>query len=238
MPDEQVGVPAITTEQMVEVDRLMIEEYGITLMQMMENAGRNLAELARRMLGGQVWARKIVVLCGSGNNGGGGMASARHLSNWGADVQVFLAAPPEQLKEIPAHQWRILQAIGLDRNEVPYLKKADLILDTLLGYGISGDPRGMIADWIERANDSGRPALALDTPSGLDTTSGFPGNPCLRASATLTLALPKTGLLSEEAKPFVGKLFLGDIGVPPALYSRIGVSVHSLFTSDAILALD
>jgi NAD(P)H-hydrate epimerase len=78
----------------------------------------------------------------------------------------------------------------------------------------------------------------LDTPSGLDTTSGIPGNPCLRASATLTLALPKTGLLSEEAKPFVGKLFLGDIGVPPALYSRIGVSVHSLFTSDAILALD
>jgi NAD(P)H-hydrate epimerase len=238
MPDEQVGAPAITTEQMVEVDRLMIEEYGITLMQMMENAGRNLAELARRMLGGQVQGRNIAVLCGSGNNGGGGMAAARHLSNWGADMQVFLAAPPERLKEIPAHQWRILQAIGLDRNEVPDLKKADLILDSLLGYGVTGDPRGMIADWIERANISGRPALSLDTPSGLDTTFGVPGNPCLRAEATLTLALPKIGLLSEEAKPYVGKLFLGDIGVPPGLYSRIGIKLHSLFTADAILPLN
>jgi NAD(P)H-hydrate epimerase len=238
MPDEQVWIPAITTEQMVEVDRLMIEEYGITLMQMMENAGRNLAELARRMLDGQVQGRHIAVLCGSGNNGGGGMVAARHLSNWGADVQVVLAARPEGLKEIPAHQWGILQAIGLDRNEVPDLGKIDLVLDAMLGYGLSGDPRGMIADWIERTNRSGRPALALDTPSGLDTTSGVPGNPCLRAAATLTLALPKIGLLSEEAKPYVGKLFLGDIGVPPALYSRIGINLDSLFTADAILPLN
>jgi NAD(P)H-hydrate epimerase len=238
MAVKKIEIPVLTTEQMVEVDRLMIEEYGITLMQMMENAGRNLAELARRMLGGQVLGRNIAVLCGSGNNGGGGMAAARHLSNWGAVVQVVLAAQPEGLKEIPAHQWRILQAMGLDRFDETDLTQEDLILDALLGYGITGDPRGMIADWIERANNSGRPALALDTPSGLDTTSGIPGNPCLRAAATLTLALPKTGLLSEEAKSYAGKLFLGDIGVPPALYRRIGVSVHSLFTADAIIPLN
>jgi NAD(P)H-hydrate epimerase len=235
MAGEQIEMPALTREQMVEVDRLMIEEYGITLIQMMENAGRNLAELARRMLGGQVQGRQIIVLCGSGNNGGGGMVAARHLSNWGASVQVILATEPEGLKETPAHQLQILQAMRLDRNDEPYLGKADLVLDAMLGYGITGDPRGSIADWIGRANHSGRPVLALDTPSGLDTTSGIPGKPCLRATATLTLALPKVGLLSTEAKPFVGKLYLGDISVPPALYQKIGIFLDPIFISNTIL---
>ena len=77
-------VPVLTTAQMAEVDRLMIEEYQISLIQMMENAGRNLAELARRQLGGQVADRSVVILSGAGNNGGGGLAAARHLHNWGA----------------------------------------------------------------------------------------------------------------------------------------------------------
>lgn len=72
-------IPALTTVQMAEVDRLMIEEYGILLIQMMENAGRNLAEQARRMLGGGLAGHRIVVLCGRGHNGGGGMVAARHL---------------------------------------------------------------------------------------------------------------------------------------------------------------
>ena len=83
-------LPAITTAQMTEVDRLMIEEYGILLIQMMENAGRNLAEQARRMMGGDLTGRHILVLCGAGNNGGGGMVAARHLVNRGAHVQVKL----------------------------------------------------------------------------------------------------------------------------------------------------
>ena len=163
------------------------------------------------------------------------MVAARHLSNWGAIVQVVLAAEPEGLKEIPAHQWQILQAMGLNRSREPELGKADLILDAMLGYGITGDPRGRIANWIELTNDSGRLALALDTPSGLDTTSGVPGNPCLRATATLTLALPKIGLLSAQAKPFVGRLYLGDISVPPGLYQKIGIKLDPIFMDDTIL---
>ncbi|MGQ9850748.1 MAG: NAD(P)H-hydrate epimerase, partial [Aggregatilineaceae bacterium] len=85
--EDSPAIPAITTAQMAEVDRLMIEEYGILLIQMMENAGRNLAEQARRMLGGDLTDRRIVVLCGAGNNGGGGMVAARHLHNRGARVQ-------------------------------------------------------------------------------------------------------------------------------------------------------
>ena len=233
-------IPALTTAQMAEVDRLMIEEYGTrsVLIQMMENAGRNLAELARRMLGGKLAGRKIVVLCGAGNNGGGGMAAARHLHNWGADIQVKLIADPDKLKNISAHQWRILQPMGIAAHETLDLARADLILDAIIGYGLTGNPRGEAAEWIKRANRSGRPILALDAPSGLNTTTGTPGQPCIGATATLTLALPKTGLIAPQAQPFVGELYLADIGVPPELYRRIGLEVGTLFAEDTIIRIN
>ena len=90
-------IPALTTEQMIEVDRLMIEEYGIELIQMMENAGQNLAELTGRLLGASLSGAMCAVLCGPGNNGGGGMVAARHLQNWGAQVQ--LCGWPEKLNQ-------------------------------------------------------------------------------------------------------------------------------------------
>jgi NAD(P)H-hydrate epimerase len=215
----------------------MIEEWGITLIQMMENAGRNLAELARRMLDGELSGRRVTVLCGKGNNGGGGMVAARHLSNRGASVSVKLMGDPAGLKEIPAHQWDILQVMALTQADDPDLAQADLILDAMIGYGLSGDPRGVVAEWIRRANAAGGPILALDAPSGLDTTSGTAGNPCVRATATLTLALPKTGLLTPAARPLVGKLLLADISVPPGLYRRLGLEVGPIFAEDSILEL-
>ncbi len=230
-------IPTLTTAQMAEVDRLMIEEYGILLVQMMENAGRNLAEQAQRMLNGRLTDRKIVVLCGAGNNGGGGMVAARHLHNRGADVRVKFVGDPQRLKDIPAQQWRILQTMGLAKNDDPDLARADLIVDALIGYGLTGDPRGPVTDWIERANAANRPILSLDTPSGLDTTTGVPGQPCIRAAATLTLALPKTGLLALSARPLVGDLYFADIGVPPELYRRLGLDIGPLFADDTIIRI-
>src|SRR3990172_10195141 len=230
-------LPALTTTQMTDVDRLMIETYGILLIQMMENAGRDLAEQARRMLGGGLVGRRIVVLCGAGNNGGGGMVAARHLLNRGAIVQAKLVGDAARLTDVPAHQWRILKVMGLAMKADPDLAQADLIVDALIGYGLSGNPRGAVAAWIERANASGRPILALDTPSGLDTTTGQPGSPCIRATATLTLALPKTGLLTPQARPFVGDLYLADISVPPELYRQLGIEVDRLFADDFIIPL-
>lgn len=215
----------------------MIETYGIALEQMMENAGRNLADQARQMLGGRVADHQITALCGGGNNGGGGMVAARHLHNMGADVSVVLASDPNKLRDVPGHQWSILRSIGLDRAKID-LNSSALILDALLGYGSKGDPRPPIKDWIERANACGIPILSLDAPSGLDTTSGKPGQPCIRAEATMTLALPKTGLLMPQAKEFVGRLYLADIGVPPELYRRIGINVGSLFVNGAITPLN
>ena len=128
-------IPALTTQQMVEVDRLMIDEYGITLIQMMENAGRNLADLASRMLGGDVRGKRVAVFCGSGNNGGGGLVATRHLHNWGAEVLYKVIANPDRMKETPMHQLRILQAMGLKNDGVIDLEGVDLVIDALIGTG-------------------------------------------------------------------------------------------------------
>ena len=234
-----MNIPSITSEQMAEIDRIMIEEYGIELIQMMENAGRNLAELARKILSGKVLERRIAVLCGGGNNGGGGMVAARHLHNWGASVWVHLTSDAARLKEIPAHQWKILRRMNIveanDPTEVP--KQIDLILDAIIGYGLEGDPRGEAAKWITWANQQETPILALDTPSGLDTTTGKPGLPVIQASRTLTLGLPKSGLIHPEAKPYVGKLYLADISIPTEVYQRVGIGIGSVFQKETIVEL-
>ncbi len=233
-------IPAITSEQMIEVDRLLIEEYGILLIQMMENAGRNLAEMGRRMCTGDLSAQKIAILCGGGNNGGGGMVAARHLHNRGAQIWIRFVGNSQKMKEIPAHQWDILSAMGipssLKTTDPPF--KPTLVIDAMIGYGLRGNPRTEVGNWIDWANATGSPVLALDTPSGLDASTGLPGQACVRAAATLTLALPKVGLLSPQAAPYVGELYLADISVPPELYRSLGLEVPPLFEKDTIEKLD
>lgn len=168
---------------------------------------------------------------------GGGMAAARHLHNWGADVSLKVLAARDRLKNAPAHQLRILEAMGVSDSDTIDLSAYDLIVDAMIGYELTGDPRGAVADWIVQVNNSGRPVLALDTPSGLDTTTGIPGNPCIRAAATMTLALPKTGLSTPEASTFVGDLYLADISVPPQLYARLGIETSPIFTRSALIKL-
>ena len=230
-----MDIPRLTTKQMIEVDRLMVENFGIELTQMMENAGRNLAELTVRMLGASSAGQSVCVLCGRGNNGGGGMVAARHLHNRGVDVHVIRVAG--ELKTIPAKQWHILENIGL-RNE-PYfeLTDANIIVDAIIGYGLQGDPRPEAAIWIEKINAAEKTVLALDIPSGLDTTSGMPSKPTVRADATMTLALPKVGLMRESTRPYVGDLYLADISVPPELYLKIGLDIGNIFNQDSIIKI-
>jgi NAD(P)H-hydrate epimerase len=143
------------------------------------------------------------------------------------------------LKDIPAHQFRILEAMEITKTATIELEKMDLIVDAMIGYGLTGDPRGSIADWISRVNDASRSVLALDSPSGLDLNTGIPGCPCIRARATMTLALPKVGLLSLKAKPFVGDLYLADIGIPPELFAfpSLGLNVGPIFIRNSIVSL-
>jgi NAD(P)H-hydrate epimerase len=229
---------------MIEVDRLMIDCYGISLIQMMENAGRNLALLAKRMLGGLIIDKKICVVVGKGNNGGGGLVAARHLSNWGAEVTVLASSPAAAFKPVPARQLEIVRHLPISVVFADYSTKfidwssCTLIIDALLGYGLNKAAQGITAQLINKINILHCPVLALDTPSGLHTSNGYISDTVVRADATLTLALPKVGLLTSEAKKFVGELYLCDISVPPLLYSQLGVAVDPfLFEEDPIIAL-
>lgn len=239
-------MPAVTTDQMREVDRAMVEDYGIELVQMMENAGRNLALLASSLLGDEPRGRTVLVLAGRGNNGGGGMVGARHLTNFGARAIVLLTAPAADLKGVPADQAGILEKTGIELRaaaDMPpddmkaLFSEADIVLDALIGYGLAGSPREPIASLIRGANGSGKPVLSLDAPSGLDTTTGEVYEPAIRAAATLTLALPKTGLGGPTARAVVGRLYVADIGVPPALYRRLGVEETPLFPPAGLVEL-
>ncbi len=233
----RISLPLLSTGQMREVDQLMIEEFGIILIQMMENAGRNLADLAQYFLDGSVLDRPILVLAGRGNNGGGGLTAARHLANRGAEVQIITTHPIERFEGVPAHQLQALLAMGISVTSADdgwELPSADLVLDALIGYGLSGDPRGAVADLIRLANSHPAPILSLDAPSGLDTTSGAVFDPCIHAAATMTLALPKSGLLAAPAD-VLGELYLADISVPPQLYEQLGIDLPPLFAHNRIL---
>jgi NAD(P)H-hydrate epimerase len=218
-------VPALTADQMREVDRVMVEDLHIELIQMMENAGRSLAELAIARFA----PRGVAVLAGPGGNGGGGMAAARHLANRGCQVSVVLSEPGA-LTPVPAHQADILARMGVVIAEEP--TSVDLVVDALIGYSIHGSPTGRAAMLIEWANAQESPILALDTPSGLDVTTGIQGTPTVRATATMTLALPKVGLL---AAPSVGELYLADISVPAHVYQRFGILPGQLFTDAPVI---
>jgi len=223
---------------MREVDRIMVEDLGIGLLQMMENAGRALAGRARVMLGGDAAGRRVTVLAGSGGNGGGGMVACRRLALWGADVTVVLAQPPESMAGVPAQQLAILQRLGVPVcGPEARLPGGDLLVDALIGYSLSGSPRSPVSSLIRAANTADTPILALDIPSGLNGDSGIPYDPCIAATTTLTLALPKTGLRQPSAETFVGDLYLADISVPTSVYERLGLHVGAIFGRDDVVAV-
>lgn len=233
-------VPHLTTAQMVEVDRAMTEEFGVDLVRMMENAGRNLAHLARsRFLDGDPRGRKVVVLAGHGGNGGGALVSARRLSNYGVDVAVVIARPDTDFAPVPGQQLEIVRRMGVGVHPagmVADFPPADLVIDGLIGYSLSGAPRGASATLIDWANEQSAPVLSLDAPSGLDTTTGTVFEPAIRATATMTLALPKEGLRFPGVEGHVGELYLADISVPPELYAEfLDVEIGPLFAESDLV---
>ena len=223
----RTAVPALTTEQMRAVDRAMVDDLHIELVQMMENAGRSLAELAITRFS----PTSVTVLAGPGGNGGGGLVAGRHLANRGCQVQIVLSEPG-RLTPVPAHQADILARMGVTIARQP--ATADLVIDALIGYSLRGDPAGAAAELITWTTGQAAPVLALDTPSGLDLTTGVAGTPAVRATATLTLALPKAGLFDA---PGVGELYLADISVPPLVYQRMGIAVPELFRQSSLLRI-
>ena len=221
---KQDALAYLTAEEMATADREAIEHYGIDVIALMENAGVATAQLSRKMLGGDVKGLRVHCLVGRGNNGGDGLVAARHLHNWGADVRVILAGERSDLRDVPARQMAIVDKMGIPvSNPGAGLGGANLLVDALLGYGSKGSPREPISGTINGANESKVPVLAVDIPSGLDATTGEPGDPTVAAKATVTFGLPKTGLLNPKARSYVGELYLADISMPSEIYSTYSV---------------
>ncbi len=219
--------PVVTVAQMREVDRLMEEEAGISLMQMMENAGRSLADLVRARHGDSA----VTVLAGSGGNGGGGLVAARHLANRGTEVTVTMST--DQPREVTARQLASVRRMGIEVGTEP--RPGGVIVDALVGYSLAGDPRGRVAELIEWAGNSRAAVVALDVPSGIDADTGRALSRAVRADATLTIALPKAGLGASER---VGDLYLTDISVPAWVYREVGVTPPSdLFAAGQVVRL-
>lgn len=235
------SAPTLTNAQAKEMERLLVHEYEIGWPQLLDSAGRGLAQVACILLQGDLMDRPIVVLAGRGPNGGGGLAAARFLLNAGAWVQVVCSHPASDYRGAAGGQLAALQAMGAalawaeDGWELP---PCDLLIDAVIGHGLRGSPRGPSRGLIQLANSNAAPILSLDVPSGMDSEAGRLFTPHVRAAATLALGLPKAGLCAVDAASACGDLYLADIGAPAALWAQLGVEGTPLFGCNSILALD
>ncbi len=242
------SIPAVTAAEMAEVDGLAVDEFGIDLLQMMEQAGSHLAELVRAELGGDLRGRRVIVAVGPGNNGGGGLAAARHLANRGASVRVILARPVNRLSEGGHHQLATLLQMSVDCCVAVYdvpddeldreFASADAVIDAVLGYRSSGSPHDGVLWLVERVARASAPVISLDLPSGIDPDTGEAPGSAVTATATLTLALPKPGLFRAAGRERAGRVYLGDIGLPAALYRRLGLETGTPFAEGRIIRLE
>jgi len=223
---------------MVEVDRIMMDDLGIDLVRMMENAGRALARLVQARIGGQP-TRLVTFLVGTGGNGGGALVAARRLAGWNHDVDVYTSRPAEDYSDVIGEQLEILDQLGVpihDRELPGSAGNRSVVVDGLVGYSLAGNPRGRVAELIRWANEQRTPTISLDVPSGYSATSASILTPAIVADATLTLALPKVGL--EAASAHVGDLYCADIGVPASLYHKaFDIDIGDLFRESDIVRI-
>ncbi len=221
-------IPEVDEDQMREVDRIAMEDFGLGILQMMENAGRNLAQLTMNLIG-PPRKETVVILAGSGGNGGGGLCCARHLHNHGYPVKIFLSKDAEELIGAAKTQLNILMKSGIMpmsyENAEEEIPKAKIVIDALIGYSLISAPRGKIKELISLANIHAKQILSLDIPSGIHSSTGETFGEYIKADRTLSLALPKPGLQNNAA----GELYLGDIGIPPEVYRPLRIKLDNLF---------
>ncbi len=213
----------LSAEQMRALDRHCIQELGIPGLELMERAGMAVTDAA---LGLQYdHSGVVLVLCGKGNNGGDGLVAARLLVESGIETHVVLPFTAEELSpDARAMHNRAVQAGVAMTAEVSddALREAGVVIDALLGTGVTGPVRGVMGTLIERTNAlrDGRGVLAVDLPSGVDTDTGQVYGPAMRAEATVTMALPKPCLVLYPGAALAGRWAVADIGFPPAVVAE------------------
>ncbi|HEX4641852.1 MAG TPA: NAD(P)H-hydrate dehydratase, partial [Candidatus Acidoferrales bacterium] len=222
----------LTAAQMREADRLTTERYGIPSLELMENAGAAISDFLRERFA-DLARRKILVLCGKGNNGGDGLVVARKLKDFGCKAVVFLFANPGSMEgDAAANLKRWQQGLGEFyvmtsaaewESARAALDEADLVVDALLGTGLRGPVEGLLGKVIEDLNAAsarrhGKMAVvAVDMPSGLPSDLQDFGGPVVVANCTVTLTAPKVGQLILPRSTCCGELVVREIGTPPEL---------------------
>ncbi len=217
----------ITAEQMARIDERAVKHYDLSILQMMENAGRNLARFTSKLN-----PRKIIVMCGGGNNGGGGLVSARHLNIYGFNVEAVLAST--NVNSNVKNQLHIIKKIRIPFVNEVNAEVGDVIIDALIGYGIKGNPQDRFASLIRQANKTkqkGAKIVSLDIPSGIDPNTGEIYDPAIDADYTVTLALPKTGLRKLK------NVYLANIGIPNEVYRDFNINIEEHFKKDDIILI-
>jgi hydroxyethylthiazole kinase-like uncharacterized protein yjeF len=176
---------------------------------------------------------RTAVVCGVGNNAGDGLAAARHLHRWGR-LSAVSCVEAGRLRGAAAMERDALLKLGVDIAGEIRLDGAEVVVDALFGTGLSRAPEGKFATWIEAINRSPARVIAIDVPSGLDADTGVAYAPCVSANTTVTLGLPKPGLLEGDGPTTAGDVWVVDIGVPFETYAAAGLEVpRDLFaTSD------
>ncbi len=217
----------VTPDEMKRIDAFAIKEIGIPGVVLMENAGRATFEAAYKSLAGG--SLPALVFCGRGNNGGDGFVVARHLINNGIETHVFLVGAISKIKGDARVNLRILKKMGVTVSRVTAkglpelrqrMRRCGIIIDALLGTGLSGEVTGLYRDVISLINEAGCPVLAIDIPSGLDGATGKPLGIAVVANMTITFQLPKTGFEDPQSRRYTGELKVVDIGIPVHLYKR------------------
>jgi NAD(P)H-hydrate epimerase len=202
------------------VDRCAILELGIAALDLMERAASAATGLAMTMLGS---GSRVLIVCGSGNNGGDGWAMARLLQQAGHDVHVRASKPPRADSDAAVNESAARDMKIVCTADGP-LPAADLLVDALLGTGLDRPLSPDAVSCIEAMNSHTAPVLAIDLPSGLDADSGRPRPVAVRATTTATFVGLKCGMLAPEAAPFLGRVHVLDIGVPPEIARRLARS--------------
>ncbi|MCR4402101.1 MAG: NAD(P)H-hydrate dehydratase [Firmicutes bacterium] len=212
----------MTSDGMREIDRKAIEEVGIPGTVLMENAGRAVADAVKRLLEGTP-GRRVCIVAGKGNNGGDGFVAARHLVNSQVRVKTFLVGKADEVGGDAKVNLDVLRRMGVDVEEIGpddvhrvrvAASVSDVVVDAIFGTGFKGEPGGYVAQVIDAINESGRPVVAVDVPSGLDASTGKVSASCVKARCTVTFGLPKIGLLLYPGASYAGELVVADIGIP------------------------
>ena len=208
---------ALSATQMRVVDKVAVEQFDLRIMQMMELAAYQMATLVRDIIP-DFGTKRVLVVAGKGNNGGDAIASARHFINWGSRVTILA---PEKLRDLANHHLELAEKMGVRLTHDMSSIETDIIIDGLLGYSLVGNVREPFKSWIETINKSKAMVFSYDIPSGLDPDDGSVHGVAVKADYTLTLAYPKKGLFVDKAQQYVGKLYLGDIGIPEIVYAKV-----------------